>query len=286
MRSECRDGQPCSSMAARLIGVCASTGPESSPACESPAPTPGSPVELTATSERKATPATTSTCIVTIDAGPAAGEVFALPPGRHLIGRSASCTIRLDDPLAELHHAALDVAAAETTIVQLAGRIPCWSELSGAPRQPAARTATTPGHAVVSIGASRLRLVAGTTPAIAAAPATLRPRRDDRWRVSLQRPPRQPTEFVAAPIDPPITQQPHPLRGAGGLLTGLLSVIGGVALAIVLSHPMYLIFSGIGFVTVVGSALGTRLGDRQRRRRQSAEAVISSRRAHRRASRF
>ena len=103
-------------------------------------------------------------CIVTIDAGPAAGEVFALPPGRHLIGRSASCTIRLDDPLAELHHAALDVAAAETTIVQLAGRIPCWSELSGAPRQPAARTATTPGHAVVSIGASRLRLVAGTTP--------------------------------------------------------------------------------------------------------------------------
>ena len=70
-----------------------------------------------------------------------------------------------------------------------------------------------------------------------------------------------------------MTQPSHPLRGAGGLLAGLLSVIGGVALAIVLGHPMYLIFSGIGFVTVVGSALGTRLGDRQRRRRQSAESA-------------
>ena len=34
---------------------------------------------------------------------------FALPPGRHLVGRSATCAVRLDDDLAELHHAVLDV---------------------------------------------------------------------------------------------------------------------------------------------------------------------------------
>ena len=213
-------------------------------------------------------------CLVTVDAGPAAGGVFILPPGRHLIGRSTSCAVRLDDPLAELHHAALDVAPAATTIVQLAGRVPCWSEVCDDPNEDDDRARRRPvvrwcrSVPVVSV------CMAGTsTPEIAGPPATLRPRREDPWRVSLQRPPRQPATFVVTPIEPPASQPAHPLRSAGGLLAGILSVIGGVVLAFVLRHPMYLIFSGIGFVTVLGSALGTRLGDRKRRRRQTAESA-------------
>ena len=43
--------------------------------------------------------------------------------------------------------------------------------------------------------------------------------------------------FVAAPIEPPASQPAHPLRSAGGLLAGILSVVGGVALAFVLRPP-------------------------------------------------
>ncbi len=194
--------------------------------------------------------------VVTVEAGPAAGSVVALPPGRHLIGRSATCAVRLDDALAELHHAVLDVPAspsASPTLVQLAGRVPC---------------SAAPEDSVVTIGASRIRLGADIRPA--AAPAALASRRDDPWRLTLHRPPRQPTPWAPPPIESPAADPTHPLRSAGGLLAGLLSVIGGVVLAVVMRQPMFLIFSCVGFVAAAGSALSQRIGDRKRRRRNAA----------------
>ena len=217
--------------------------------------------------------------VVTVDAGPAAGAVVVLSPGRHLIGRSATCAVRLDDALAELHHAVLDVRPAsqstESSLVQLAGRVPCWS--GGAEPESESplggRVAAEEHDSVVTIGASRIRFAAtaadGPSPV---RPAALAPRRDDPWRLTLHRPPRQPVDWVPSPIEPPATDPAHPLRSAGGLLAGLVSVVGGVALAIVLGHPMYLIFSCVGFAAAAGSALSRRVGDRKRRRRYAAES--------------
>ncbi len=40
--------------------------------------------------------------------GPDSGRKFLLPPGRSLLGRGADCDIRLQDPLASRHHAAIE----------------------------------------------------------------------------------------------------------------------------------------------------------------------------------
>ena len=197
---------------------------------------------------------------VTVDAGPAAGGVFDLPAGRHLIGRSATCSVRLDDPLVELHHAVLDIPpgrqADGAAFTQLAGRVPCSSNAS-----------------VVTIGGSRLRVtgeVAGPPPGTA--PAALAARRADPWRMTLHRPPRQPVDWAPEPIEALAGDQTQPRRSAGGLLAGMMSMVGGVALAVVMGHPMYLIFSAVGFAAAVVSALAHRVGDRRRRRRCTAES--------------
>ena len=111
---------------------------------------------------------------------------------------------------------------------------------------------------VVTIGASRIRFAAEIAPD-RRPPAGGRPapRRDDPWRLTLHRPPRQPAVWAPSPIEPPAADPAHPLRSAGGLLAGLLSVVGGVALAVVMGHPMYLIFSCVGFAAAVVSALST-----------------------------
>ena len=208
--------------------------------------------------------------VVTVEAGPDAGGAVVLPPGRHLIGRSAGCAIRFDDPFAELHHAVLDVGVDSSSIappvVQLAGRVPCRN--GAAADEPA-------GESVVLIGASRVRVaVAGPErPSPPPPAAALSPTRGDPWRSTLHRPPRRPAQWTPTPIEPPCSDSTRPLRSAGGLLAGVMSVVGGVVLAVAMHHPMYLIFSCLGFVAAVVSALGTRLGDRRRRRRGVAESL-------------
>ena len=208
--------------------------------------------------------------VVTVEAGPDAGGAVVLPPGRHLIGRSAGCAIRFDDPFAELHHAVLDVGVDSSSIappvVQLAGRVPCRN--GAAADEPA-------GESVVLIGASRVRVaVAGPErPSPPPPAAALSPTRGDPWRSTLHRPPRRPAPWTPTPIEPPCSDSTRPLRSAGGLLAGVMSVVGGVVLAVAMHHPMYLIFSCLGFVAAVVSALGTRLGDRRRRRRGVAESL-------------
>ena len=101
--------------------------------------------------------------VVTVEAGPAAGPMTALAPGRHVVGRAATCAVRLDDDLVELHHGVVDVAtaadAAAMTFVQLAGRVPCRTSTGdGDAATPVHGTATLTTASVVIVGGSRLRL--------------------------------------------------------------------------------------------------------------------------------
>ena len=216
--------------------------------------------------------------VVTVDAGPGAGAVVVLPPGRYLIGRSAGCAIRLDDPLAELHHAVLDVTATADatppTLLQLAGRVPCRPADSAANSEAQAGGDDSPAESIVTIGASRVRVaVEGPDRRPAPPSAILAPTRGDPWRTTLHRPPRRQVEWAPPPIAPPSPDRVRPLRSAGGLLAGIVSVLGGVVLAVVMHHPMYLIFSCLGLVGAVTSALGSRVGDRRRRRRDAVEST-------------
>ena len=198
-------------------------------------------------------------------------ELWPCCPGRHLIGRSAGCAIRFDDPFAELHHAVLDVGVDSSSIappvVQLAGQVPCRN--GAAADEPA-------GESVVLIGASRVRVaVAGAErPSPPPPAAALSPTRGDPWRSTLHRPPGGPAPWMPMPIEPPCSDRTRPLRSAGGLLAGVMSVVGGVVLAVAMHHPMYLIFSCLGFLRC--RAVGARnvsLGDRRRRRRGVAESL-------------
>jgi hypothetical protein len=82
-----------------------------------------------------------------VTAGPDAGWSVELPRGRHLVGRSRTCALTIDDPSVEAHHALLEISDDGVDLVQLAGRLPV-------------RVAT----AHVEIGDSRLELRPPATP--------------------------------------------------------------------------------------------------------------------------
>jgi S-DNA-T family DNA segregation ATPase FtsK/SpoIIIE len=192
--------------------------------------------------------------VVTVEAGPAAGAMYTLVPGRHVVGRSPRCAIRLDDDLVELHHAALDVAATgEVRLVQLSGRVPC--------------DANGP---VVTVGASRLRIGIGA--AGDRLPAALSPRSDDPWRLALHRRPRQPAVWAPSPIDPPAPEAARPLYPSGGILAALLSSVGAIALAVIARQPLYLILGGAALLAAIGATVHRRLRDRTSLRRRTAES--------------
>lgn len=91
---------------------------------------------------------------IAVIAGPSCRSWTPLGPGRHTIGRSVHCAVRLDDELAELHHAVFDVDGdGAVRFTQLTGRVP--ARLDGEPCEPRAPIAA---GAVLEIGASLLTL--------------------------------------------------------------------------------------------------------------------------------
>ncbi len=56
--------------------------------------------------------------------GPGCRAWRALTAGRHLVGRSPSCDLVIEDPTVELHHGILDTTGAAITFTQLTGRVP------------------------------------------------------------------------------------------------------------------------------------------------------------------
>ena len=168
----------------------------------------------------------------------------------------------------------LDVGVGIDGIVTRAARRS--SSLPGHERGPVAvgRSERRGSDSVVTIGASRIRFSAKAAdgPPAARRGRPRLARRDDPWRLTLHRPPRQPAAWASI-TDRATGSGPGASAALGrGAARRALSVVGGVVLAIVLGHPMYLIFSCVGFAAAVGSALSRRVGDRKRRRRLAAES--------------
>jgi S-DNA-T family DNA segregation ATPase FtsK/SpoIIIE len=214
----------------------------------------------------------TPACVsVVVEAGPAAGRAFALGPGRHTIGRAAQCAVRLDDDLVELHHALLDVAVGPgrgVDLVQLSGRVPC-SVLPADGSRASGRSGPRTDSATVVVGSSRLRI---TAPGEEARPAVLASDRDDPWRATLHRPPRQTPAWEPRPIALPDVGATTSFRAAGGIAAAVLSVLGGITVAAVMRNPMFLVFSLVAALAAMATAVAARFGDRKRSRTRAAES--------------
>lgn len=211
---------------------------------------------------------------VVVEAGPAAGAVVRLGPGRHVLGRAANAAVRLDDELVELHHAVVDVdPGGRVTLTQIAGRVPCRAlvAVASSPESVPIRAPTTlQSDSILTIGASRLRVRCGERcePIRSAA---LTSRRDDPWRRTIHRTPRLIPRWDPSPIDLPVEATAQPSR-SGGMLAAALTVFGGVLVAFVLRNPMFLIFSAMGFLVAVGTRVGGRIADRKKRKHDAGAA--------------
>ena len=65
------------------------------------------------------------THVFEIVAGPDAGRLVGVVPGRHLVGRAPGCRVVIDDPSVESHHAVLTVGVSGgLCLAQVAGRSP------------------------------------------------------------------------------------------------------------------------------------------------------------------
>ena len=218
-----------------------------------------------------ASPRRSPRVVVVTEAGPSSGSVVELGPGRHVVGRAASTDVRVADDLVELHHAVIDVDdAGAVTLTQIAGRVPCRvSTAADSSDGPLGSATHVLAAAIVSIGASRLRLDFDMPAPVQ--PASLTQLRGDPWRRSLHRTPRALPLWDPTPIAVPVEASDGSSR-AGGLLAAMLAVVGGVAVAVVMKNPLFLVFAGVGFVVAVGNRLGGRLSDRRQRKQSAAEA--------------
>ncbi len=200
-------------------------------------------------------------------AGPDAGAVRFVAPGRMLVGRAPQAPIRCDDPMLEPFHAEVCLGADGTwTLVQLAGRTPIRCTTSdlevgastvrfvcvpGAVSDELA--ASAPGHPEAdgdSDGRSTVRQVVRT------------PRLVVSWAPEPLAPPPDP-----APIDP---GEPLGRSAAVTLVPAAVACGAGAVMAAVMHQVVMAVFAGVG---LLASAAGVAVQVAAERRRRRADAA-------------
>ncbi|HET7398729.1 MAG TPA: FtsK/SpoIIIE domain-containing protein, partial [Intrasporangium sp.] len=190
--------------------------------------------------------------------GHGAGRVVCLGRGTHLLGRAASCAVRLDDPGASRAHAALTVGESG---IHLRDLNPTNRSTVGASPLPREGAVLAPGD--------RVR-VASTTVALRRMPdpSPRRPARDGR--VPIHRPPRIGARRAPVQI---VFPDPAPGPRAPQLpLVALLAplVVSGL-LALGLHAVTMLLFGLLSPLLLLGQWAGDRRQGRRAHRRQSEQ---------------
>ncbi|MET0145242.1 MAG: FtsK/SpoIIIE domain-containing protein, partial [Ilumatobacteraceae bacterium] len=201
-----------------------------------------------------AAPAVEPVVSIVCEAGPGAGVVVHLPPGRHVVGRAPSAAVVIADGALEPHHGLVVVdPEGSVTFVQLTGRV--------APRiagDPVVTPAGVPDGAVLVIGASRLRIGRRVGPAPGG--AVLAPTPGDPWRRTLRRTTRPLSRWDPLPIRVPDAVG-SPLRASSvGLIATGVSLVGSIAIAVLMRSPMYLLFGAVAVLASLGMFLAGRVG--------------------------
>ena len=190
--------------------------------------------------------------------GPDAGQVVALPRGIVTIGRGTDCDLVLTDPDVSRRHASITVTSVGIILRDVASTNGTTVDGHAVDDDG---TALTPG-AMVRVGDSFVSVCAGSEP-----PAAVRVMPGGALLVN--RPPR-----AQAPLGQGEVQ--FPVRGSGSppqrvqWIAAAVPALAGIALALALHSPQFLIFALMSPVVVVATSLGDRLHWRRSRRRDAA----------------
>jgi S-DNA-T family DNA segregation ATPase FtsK/SpoIIIE len=205
-----------------------------------------------------------ATIDLVVASGPAAGQRIALPEGRHVIGRGATCDVTIADHSISRIHLAMTVRPGATTITDLDSAN--GTRVDGLPLAP---------HACIEL-ASRSTLRLGDSEIRLAAPTATRvPMPLPDGSVVIHRAPRlvvpPPKVEVTFPAMP---SPPLPVRIP--ILAAITPLIAGVALSLLLRQWQFLAFTALSPVMILGQAASDR--------RSSRRAVRDATREHARAT--
>lgn len=232
---------------------------------------------LSAGDEPDASPSRVSVRVV---AGSDCGPPIALPAGRHVIGRSRSAAVRIDDPSVELHHAILDVGEdGDASVIQLCGRVPIRT--TGGEPLAADEPGALIGPVRFDLGAARVEVEPVVVDPVGRDPGPDRPgtsivsHRDDPWRRVVRRAPTSEPEPPLSGVRPPRPPD-DPVRPSAITLVGAgTAAAGALVMALVLSNAMFAVFAGLGAFTALATwSAGSFTAGRERRR--SARAFDAS----------
>lgn len=212
-------------------------------------------------------------------AGPDAGAVHSLRPGRVTVGRGRHVDVRIDDPDLSRRHLVLTLSGGSATLTDCGSTNGTVAGRAAAGRKGDLRKHVGPAAAAlptgqqVECGSSRVEYVEVDEP-----PAALRP--DGQGGLGLHRPPRVlpgriRTEIVV-PAAPDRTRTRFPW-----LLVVLPLLLGGVLWAVTGGNRTYLLMTVLSPLMLVAGTAGEVLSGRRGRRHDAADHAARRADAHR-----
>ncbi len=244
---------------------------------------------------------------VAVMAGPSTTTWQSLPAGRHLIGRAAHATVRLDDPAIEPHHALLRVDDdGQIEVVQLTGVVPI--RVDGRPWEAAVvddDTDLTIGASVIRVrrlrrGVAQLGehvdgvlgdLLGSATPALGS--VAVHP--SDPWRRVVWRAPYATPRWNAPTATAPVAVVEPQRPSFTGLIGTGVTACGAVVIATIMGNPMFMLFAAMGVIAAVTTFIVGVVTARRKRARlrvehaeriaafgSAVDTLHTSRRAHHR----
>lgn len=205
---------------------------------------------------------------VDVVAGPDAGRSFQVRPGRVSVGRSHRCDLMIDDASVSRHHLDVEIGSTRSVIH------PNGAAVNGVTvNDEFVETTTDIGPAdVVGIGSTRL----------AFRPVRSLPTEDvdQLGQIEFRRTPYRPPTLRTVELDSvgPVPERPEARRFQ------FISVVGplvmGIALYLLLRNPMYLLFTLLSPIMMIGNVVDDRRSGRRRFRHEVTEfrAMLNRRR--------
>ncbi len=196
--------------------------------------------------------------------GPEAGRTVRLGPGRYVVGRGDEADIRLGaDPLVSRRHAELVVSGDGVEIVDL-----------GAANKVLVAGCPLAGGRLAEHEAVQLGETVVAWAAVAAADAVVAS--DGEGHVVLNRPPRILPEPVVHHVTVPLPAT-RPSRPAFSVVGAAIPLLAGVAIAVALHQPVFLLFAVLSPLTGLANHLSARRSGSQAHRLAQGLAADATR---------
>lgn len=207
-------------------------------------------------------PGDTARAVVSLDiaTGPEAGRFLELLPGRYRIGRSSGCDIVISDPTMSKHHLTVDIAP-DLTVVVTPVRDTSNGTFSGGVEIVSARR----------VAPDELLQVGGTALAFRPLGEDFSQRRDLLGQLPFNRVPHHRIVVKQRKFEPLARPPEEPRTASFPLLAALLPLVAGVAMAVLLQQPRYLIFTALSPIMLAGRYMSDRRGGRVSYTKSKAE---------------